>query len=144
MRRQTLGFLVAAVVSISGCGDPKLPPVNSRLLDPQGGFTLLVSNQSFAITPVDIRIEIDGETVVHEYFEVGNQHNWKAYRLSLNPGQHTLRLSSAKGRATLLTTFTVTGKHWAVVNYWYYPKSHDNPTPKHFSFDVYDRAPSFG
>lgn len=119
-----------------GCKDKPLPPPESKLLDPNGSFTLYVSNQSFAIRPVDIQVEIDGEVVVREYFYVGDQHNWKAFKVSLSPGQHQLKASSVKGNTELSTEFDVTDEHWAVVGYWYYPKSHYNPTPKKFTFNI--------
>lgn len=35
--------------------------------------------------------------------------------------------------------FEIKDKHWAVVDYWYYPEAHYNPTPKQFSFDIQDK-----
>jgi len=125
---------------LAGCGDRQLAPPDSKLLDPNGRFTLYVSNQSYAISPVDVQVEIDGEVVVREHFHVGNQHNWKAFTLNLSAGKHRLKVSSAKGEAELPTEFEVKGEHWAVINYWYYPKgTHGaNPTPRHFSFTIKD------
>ena len=143
MSRAVLGLLAAVAALASSCDEARLPPATSKLLDPQGHFTLLVSNQSFAISPVDIRVEIDDGTVVYERFEVGNQHRWKAFKLSLPLGKHTLRVSSAKGEAELSREFEVKGEQWAIIDYWYYPKSHYNPTPKHFGFELLDHAPKF-
>jgi len=133
-----LTVLNVILLLLPGCKDKPLPPPESKLLDPNGSFTLYVSNQSFAISPVDIQVEIDGEVVIREYFDVANQHNWKAFKLSLSPGQHKLKVSSVKGNAELSKEFDVTDEHWAVVDYWYYPKSHYNPTPKKLTFDIQD------
>ena len=142
MCRPTISLLAVALI-FCGCKAPELPPADSKLLDPNGKFTLYVSNQSFAISPVDIRVAIDGEVVVRQYFDVGNQHTWKAFKLSLSLGPHELKVSSVKGTAELTTQFDVKGEHWAVIDYWYYPKSHYDPTPKHFSFDIQDKPIEF-
>lgn len=137
MRHFILMLTISIVVLVVGCGNLGLSPVKSKLLN--GGFVLYVSNQSFAITPVDIRIEIDGEVVVHEWFHVGNQHNWKGFSLNLPTGKHTLHISSRRGEAELTKEFEVTGKHWAGIDYWYYPKPASGPVLKHFSFYIQDR-----
>ncbi len=80
--------VVAAVLFSIFRPDPPLPPAQSKLLDPGGNFVLYVSNQSFYIDPVDIQIWIDGECVVREYFEVGNQHNYRPFVLRLSEGTH--------------------------------------------------------
>ena len=111
-------------------------PEEGKFLDPEGDFTLHVSNQSFAITPVDIRIQIDGQTVVNGDFDVENQHNWKTFKLALAPGKHVLFVSSTKGEAELVKEFQVEGEQWAVIDFWYYPESHYSPTPRKFSFHL--------
>ena len=102
-------------------------------------FVLYVSNQSFAVNPVDITVKIDGETIVSQDFDVGIQHTWVPFNLSLPSGKHTIQVKSKKGKASLKKTFEVKGMHWAVVGYWYYPKTHYMPTPKSFSFTLYDQ-----
>lgn len=118
-------------------------PEDGKLLDPQGNFTLHVSNQSFAITPVDIKVEIDGQVIVSSKFKVGNQHNWKTFKLALDPGLHHLYVSSIKGQVELSKNIQVTEEHWAVIDYWYYPDTHYNPTPKKFSFSIQDEPIHF-
>lgn len=95
---------------------------------------LHVSNQSFDIDPVDIRIKIDGKAVISQDFRVLNQHNWKQFTLRVAPGQHVLTAESTRGGAVLVQSFRVTGKHWAVVDYTYNTKAHGEPTPKRFYF----------
>lgn len=135
---RTICTAVAAVVllPLSGCGDHKLPAVSSKLLDPDGGFTLYVSNQSFAINPVDVLIEIDGELVVSDYFRVGTQHTFVPFKLSLSKGKHWIRIWSKKGDSELSTEFDLNDHEVGVVTFWYYPKSHYNSTPRKFEFST--------
>jgi ankyrin repeat protein len=115
---------------------PKLPAVRSKLLDANGNFTLYVSNASFAISPVDVRVEIDGELVVSDYFDVVDQHRVEMFRLSLSKGKHKIQIWSEKGGAQLKTEFEYKDHDLGVIEYWYYPKSHYMPTPKQFSFRI--------
>ncbi len=138
-------LLAPVLLCGASCNGVEFPPVNSTLLDPNGNFTLYVSNQSFAISPVDIKVQIDGDVVVHQNFDVGTQHNWKKFRIALPPGTHSLTATSAKGDATLRQEFAVTGEHWAVVDYWYYPEARGgaDPTPKQLSFHIQDSPIGF-
>jgi hypothetical protein len=133
-------LMAGSLLLLAGCANLQLAPPDSKLLDPNGRFTLYVSNQSFAISPVDIQVEIDGEVVVREHFDVGNQHSWKAFTLNLSAGKHRLKVSSAKGEAELSEGFEVKGEHWALISYWYYPKltRGAEPTPKQFTFTIQD------
>lgn len=103
---------------------------------PEANLILYVSNQSFAISPVDIQISIDGKPVVRQHFDVENQHTWQIFEFSFGLGKHQLSATSSKGEATITQTFEVVGKHWAVLDYWYYPESHYSPTPRHFTFHI--------
>lgn len=151
--------LGVSLFSLAGCGQqsqpttgpPTQPPTQpstqpltdpssgtkSALLDPEGNFTLYVSNQSFVIDPVDIKLSIDSQDVVDQDFYGKNQHkNWRTYRLSLNPGTHILRVESKRGNARLEKTFEVKGRHWAAMSFFYYPPSHSEPTPRQFTFHI--------
>jgi len=101
MRVLFAGLLVA----VAGCSAPSTMDagVDASLVpdsDPEGTFTLYVSNQSFDIEWVDIVIEIDGARVVDDVFLVEDQHNWKEYAIDLSPGAHTLTARSVEGDAT--------------------------------------------
>lgn len=116
--------------------EPKLPQ------DKNGNFILNVSNQSFAINPVDIKVYIDDKVAVDQDFDVGKmfpQHNWQIFQYSLPEGRHQLCVESRKGQAKLQKEFEVKGKHWAVLNYWFYPETHYEPMPKQFSFGLSDK-----
>jgi hypothetical protein len=127
-------IIMAPLLVAAESSDPKLPVANSKLLNPPGGFTLFVTNQSFAISPVDVRVEIDGELVVSDYFDVGSQHTFKPFHLSLSKGKHRIRIWSEKGGAELSKEFELKDQDIGVIEYWYYPESHYSPTPRHFSF----------
>jgi len=96
-----------------------------------------VTNQSFAVSPVDIKILIDGKIIVNEDFSVGDQHLYKSFEVSLSEGKHDLSVSSKKGQANLDKQFVVTNKQrWIDIGYVYYPKTHYNPTPRQFDFQI--------
>ena len=122
------------LVVMVGHRDPELPTANSKLLDPNGKFTLFVSNQSYAIDPVDIRVTIDGELIISAYFNVGTQHSNFPFKLSLPPGTHRIRAWSVKGNAELEKEFNPGDHDVGVITYFYYPKSHSDPTPRQLNF----------
>jgi hypothetical protein len=139
-----LFVLTAAWLALAGCGgtaaDPGVttsvgaqgPPAEERLSEsPEGDFTLYVSNQSFDIPEVDIRISIDGLVAVEDTFAVEDQHNWVEFVFDLPEGAHIIEAVSHQGDAELVRRFTVKAEHWAVVDYWYYPDE-----KKHFSFSI--------
>ena len=80
-----------------------------------------MSNQSFETETVDIRVTIDGKLAVHDDLAGEDQHNGAEVRFRLAPGTHVLAAESKRGRAKLTRRFTIAGKRWAVLNYWYYP-----------------------
>lgn len=120
----------------AGCHNPKLTTASSRLLDPNGNFTLYVSNQSFAIDPVDVRIHLDGELVVSDYFHVEDQHTFVPFKLSVAKGKHHIKVWSDKGDAEIERDFELADQDIAVVMYWYYPKSHYNPTARQLHLEI--------
>jgi hypothetical protein len=121
-------------------------PWNDRVLpqDPNGNFVLYVSNQSFDINPVDVTIYIDGQRAIQSQFDVkGNrtpQHNWIQHTFRLPAGKHVLKAVSKNGDATLESEFEIKDRHWAAIDYWYYPKvtGGSGPVAKSFRFDIRD------
>ena len=126
---------------------PISQPGNAQTLpqDPNGNFVLYVSNQSFDEDPVDITVHIDGKKAVEADFHVGNQHSWIKHRFNLPPGRHRLAAKSRTGKASLDKVFDISDKHWAVIDYWYYPKLRggSGPTPRKFSFLIQDSPIGF-
>jgi len=126
--------------------------------DPEGNLVLTVSNQSFAVNPVDIRVTIDGEVAVDEAFEVGEGqpagHGWKQFRLRLGAGAHRLRAVSGRGEAELDVEFEVvaddavgdddrqaSGKHYALLMYWCSSAPEDDDA--RFTLQLADQPISF-
>lgn len=140
----------ASVLSVAGCASSTktLAPSGSHsasaqaaqhdVLDPQGNVVLYVTNQSFAAERVDIAIEVDGQPVFNQYFNVGSQHTYKQFILSLTPGQHLLTALSIEGRATLKTSFFVRGKRWIAGAYSYYTQAQGTPMARQLDFRVQD------
>lgn len=134
-------LVLTALFGFSGCRAGSLSPINSKLLDPQGKFTLDVGNFSSKINPVDIRVEIDGELVIHEYFSHRRQlgQRLKSFKFSLQPGKHHINISSVKGAAKLSRDFEVTSEHWANILYTVNPRS----LHKQFIFTIRDNPPIY-
>lgn len=88
-----------------------------------GNVTLLVSNQSFDHTPVDITVTIDGAAIVRDEFAVAGdqppQHNWRRYLLTLSDGPHSCVATSARGRARARATLDVAGHQTVYIAYWH-------------------------
>ena len=103
--------------------------------DKDGNFVLYVSNQSFGVSPVDIRVFIDGKLAIDEAFDVGNQHNWKSFRYNLAKGKHRLAAESVKGAAKFERDLEVRDTNWSVLDYW--------DSPGHFSFHTSDKPIHF-
>ena len=118
---------------------------SSKILDPQGNFVLFITNQSFAISPVDITVVVDGEKVLTFEFHCRGQHKWYPFGLDLAPGKHTIELRSKRGGAKLEKEFEVTNQKYGVVCYWFYPEAIGGApaTPRELKFDVYDSRPGF-
>ena len=118
-------------------------------MNEEGNFILYVSDQSREISPVDIRIYIDGKLAIDDNFDVtGNrtpQHNWKKFQFQLEKGNHTIKATSQKGDTILEKNFEIIDKHWAVIDYWYYSKVSGGagPEPKHFIFNIQDKPIGF-
>ena len=115
--------------------EPPAPAAGAGLeQSPTGNFVLYVSNQSFDLTPVDIKVTIDGRVAVDEPFDVAGkkmaQHNWKTFVFTLAKGPHVLKAESAKGEAAVTQTFEVKDKEWGVVDFWYDSKATVGPDPK--------------
>lgn len=137
-------LVVIFLVCVAGCGGEAvdLHPAEDVLeQDEKGNLILYVANLSFAISPIDITIHIDGKKAVDRDFDVENQHNWIKHTFSLSKGEHKLLAVSKKGGARFEGQFEIKDKHWVVVDYWYYPHMTGGagPTPKQFSFIIQDK-----
>lgn len=145
-QRLVMSFLVLLLIGTGGgCSRvsldvPELSPVRD------GNVTLYVSNQSFADDTVDIKVLIDGKVVVHDNFEVKNQHAWHTFTFQLEPGKHTLQAHARSDSVVLKTDFELpVEKRWAVLNYWYNPttKGGVDLTPRQMKFGIHEEQPGF-
>lgn len=115
---------------VPSCNDGRM----ERLIG-DTNFFLYVSDQSFAISPVDITVFIDGELVITGNFTEGmNQHKHELFSFSLSNGTHTIMVNSVLGDANFEEEFEINGTRWADLDYFYYPDKPDNR--KLFDFSV--------
>lgn len=88
----------------------------------QNSVSVVVSNQSFELTPVDIRVAVDDHTVVDAEFDVQGaglaQHNWKQYRVPIDAGSHRIVAQSQRGSARLERAFDWPGVQSISVAFW--------------------------
>ena len=136
-------ILCALLLTLTGCQFYGGPPTPAARDD--ANFILFVSNQSFDLSTVDIKVEIDGVPVVNRDFNVANQHNWVEFPLKLSTGEHQMVVTSTRGQSSLTHKFSTFGKKWCVVDFWYYATEEGGagPTPRHFGFHLFDRPPGF-
>jgi hypothetical protein len=134
-----IAVMLTALCVAGGC--TKTPPSQAEPLpqNENGNFVLYVSNQSFDVSPVDIRIQIDGKEAVSSDFAVGNQHNWVQHTFQLAAGKHRLVAVSRKGKAQVEEEFEIIDKHWAVVDYW----CPDPDGKAQISFTIHDQPIGF-
>lgn len=119
------------------------PLAQSSLLDRHGNVVLWVTNQSLALRRVDIAIEVDGQPVLAQDFDVGSQHTQKRFILRLSPGPHVLTARSIKGGASLKRRFSVDARRWIVVSYWHYTKAQGTPMPRQVRFAIRGKPVGF-
>jgi hypothetical protein len=129
----------AAVREATGA-DAAKPAAGAKLdQTPDGNVVLYVSNQSSALTPVDVKVTIDGRAAVDESFDQAGGHNWKKFVFALAKGPHELKVVSVKGEAALTQKFEVKDKHWAVLDYWHDPRAAGGAgAKKQFTFRIQD------
>jgi hypothetical protein len=123
-----LAFLAATPCLADGNGEGHSPHPN---------FNLFISNQSFAMSNVDITVSIDNVTVVNDRFPVEDQHYWRGFPISLSNGTHTLVAATQTGATNLQTEFSINSNHSALLEFWYYPDKSSGGvalTPPSFSF----------
>lgn len=133
-----ISVLATAASILAGCSTPSAIPSKRVVNDTNGNFHLYVFNRSFTISPVDIKVFIDGKLVVKGNFDAGSQHSYQPFVLKLSPGRHKIVAESSNGYARLKQTFEVKDKLWASLVYSYNPKTEGGvqASPPRFYFDV--------
>lgn len=142
MTRIAAAVLTAALATACTGGDDFTEPHQILPRVEDGNFTLYVSNQSFEIDPVDVQVRLDGKLAVEGDFLVEGQHSWHVFPFEVGLGAHTLEAITVAGDATITEIFTISDDRWAVLDFWYYPGDPE-PTPRQFSFYLYDEPPQF-
>jgi len=124
-------------------GAEKNRPAAATSIAPSGAsgsaaLILYVSNQSFAINPVEIKVFIDGRKVIDDKFKIRYQRNWRKYQFELAKGTHHLRIEATNGDATWEESLDITRKQWGVINYWCQPKDAESlaTAVKKITFDL--------
>jgi hypothetical protein len=135
--------LFTCVIAMTACGASSDEPQQFLPPPPQPSFTLLVSNQSFDLDPVDITVRLDDQLAVAGDFQVEGQHTWIPFELGVTPGTHTLSAVTAAGDVELSMPFTMDDRKWGVLMFWYYEAGSPEPTPPQFTFQVLDEQPQF-
>lgn len=91
-----------------------------------GVLRLLVTNQSFEVPSVKVTIQIDGETVVDDTFDVESQHNVVTFDVSgLTPGLHEVTVESDTGITAEQTVTMEDAAKYVFVSYWSQPGQDD-------------------
>lgn len=137
-------MLVGIVWIVSACtgGDGELVEPHQHLpyVD-TGNLHVYVSNQSFDLDPVDIRVELDGDLAVTGDFLVEGQHSWHVFKFEVPEGSIRLDARTIVGDAELSQSLDVTADLYAVLDFWYYPGDPDHP--RMFSLSLFDEPPLF-
>ncbi len=125
-RRSALVLLLAVLAAACSSGTPApTSQVDSkgalRPEDPDGNVVLYVSNQSHALSPVDITVALDGEEILSADFRTVEAHDWVEYHFDWKPGGHTVNAVSKTGDATTEVPIEIHGKTWIFVGYWFDP-----------------------
>ena len=123
-----------------------IPDSNEKeivLLSGDDDWNLLIGfmNTCSIINPIDIKAYLDGKLVVDQdlYY---HQHMPTPFYFKLAEGEHSLKVESVKGEASLNKTFQVKGRNYSDVSYYYHPAGeveYDRLIPKHFTFTIRNR-----
>jgi hypothetical protein len=130
MRPLRASAILLAAVLLAACSPayPPKPPAPTLIpQDPNGNFTLYITNESTATVPVDIAISFDGVRAIQDQFGIPGERrtprSYVTYTFQLSPGKHRLTATAANGRTSVSQEFDITGKHWAALTYGASPKS---------------------
>ena len=141
MKKTILGVLLATSIILLGYCHESIGAEEKEAVLKQvkkGNFVLYVSNQSFDIDFVDIKVYIDGLVAVNQEFTVGQQKNWIPFQFQLSEGTHKLKIQSVKGDSKLEQKFKITGNNWAKIKFLYASEGAD-PVSKQFTFAIKDK-----
>ena len=99
---------------------PHLEPISAApAAGTQGNVALYIANMAFQPDAIDIRIDIDGRTVVQGVFERDIQTPHTRYRLDLPAGKHRLKAETLRGQAILEREISVPQESHIAISYVY-------------------------
>ena len=131
------------LAAVAACGAPTTDPAQ-HLPKVDDSFTLYVSNQSFDMPTIDIRVELDDQLAISGDFHVEGQHTWLRFDFGLAPGPHRIRVTTPDVTDIALDQmFQMDDRKWGVVSFWYYAAGSPEPTPPQFSLQIMDDQPYF-
>lgn len=130
-------LLASVVVATAACDEA---PRQHLPAPTAPNFTLYVSNQSFDMNVIDIRVRIDGELAITGDFDVEGQHSWHDFDFEFAQGAHVLTVTSEDTFASLEVPFTIDARKFGVLDFWYDAADDQPPT---FAFDVSTERPQF-
>jgi hypothetical protein len=78
---------------------------------------LFVSNQSLAVDPVAVEVDLDGRQIFQRELSTGTQHNWERAEISAPVGKYTLTVSEAKTQTRQSQELNVSGELWVVIRF---------------------------
>lgn len=143
--RQLVGAVVVVVAACSSGGGGRVDEglgqgTATTVAADEATFFLTVSNQSFQRPSVHIAVEIDGERVVAQLFEVGGQHNFVGFALALAPGEHTIEATAA-GEHLAVESFELEAgdPDYGTVFFWA-----DEETDPFVDLQILEEPPGFG
>src|SRR5436190_15070598 len=124
MRR--LLILAGLLGSLNDLGAARQRTITDRgVLVPEvadGNVTLDISNQDRTVDPLDVRVFLDGTSIIRAKIAIGQIHpSYERYHLNWTPGNHEVKVESARVPAKLVSTVKITGKRFLVVLYGYPP-----------------------
>jgi hypothetical protein len=140
--RACFASLLFVVACTGGSSDAPVEPEQHLPAPSTPKFTLWISNQSFDLSQVDIRVSLDTQLAVSGDFLVGSQHTWLPFELDLSPGVHTLTVASKDSDATLTKTFDMDDRKYGVVSFWY-AEGGSEPVTERFTWNVSDEPFAF-
>ena len=117
----TVGAFVAGLRRRTRFGPlPHVEPISEAPAPgTQGNVALYIANMAFQPDTIDVRIDIDGRTVVQGVFERNLQTPHTRFRLDLPAGKHRLKAETLRGQAVLEREISIPQESHIGISYYY-------------------------
>lgn len=110
-------FVVFSLLLFSCCES-----VMPEITDDPDHLAVVVSNQSFLLPKIDIKVYIDGKQIISDDFDVGTQHNYKIYKVKVKNGPHIIKAKTLKGECVAEAVINYPEYKRCTVLYFYYKR----------------------